>query len=272
VKSTDLWTPPERKMSPDRVSQRREHLLRELSCPKPAAVPPLMGSRQRTRRRRGWAAFVLAPAALLILGAAYTIVARHAEEVVNGIGCYATADLGANTAVAQGDGRAPVAVCEGLWRQGAVVSGVTQAPPLVACVPVKGGAVWVFPGDSRTCGRLGLAPLPRGYQSAARDFAAMRNDLVVQFGRQSCRSYESARELVWRVLDAHGFDDWRVQDDSGAGGVDFSSDHTCANLSFDPGTKTVILVAGPGLTSASWGPKEPTPYHWIGGRSPCRCT
>jgi hypothetical protein len=246
--STDLWRPPERKMPTDRLSQRREHLLSELSRLRPAAVtPPPIASRQRPRRRRGWAALVLAPAALLILGAAaYVIVARHAEEVVNGIGCYASPSLGANTAVAQGDGRAPVAVCEALWRQGAIVSGVTQAPPLVACVPAKGGAVWVFPGDSRTCGRLGLAPLPGGYQSAARNFAAMRNDLDRQFGRQACRSYESARELVRRVLDAHGLEDWRVQDVSGAGGADFSSDRPCATLSFDPGSKTVILVAGPG--------------------------
>jgi hypothetical protein len=180
------------------------------------------------------------PAALLVLGAAaYAIVARHAEEVVNGIGCYATADVRADTTVAQADGRTPVAVCQGLWKQGVILPGITQAPPLVACVPAKGGAVWVFPGGSGTCGRLGLAPLPPGYQSAARDFAAMRDDLVRQLGDQSCRPYASARQVVRRVLDAHRFNDWHVSD-----GTAFSSDRPCASLSFDPGTKTVILVAG----------------------------
>jgi hypothetical protein len=243
--STDLWNPPERDMPRGRALQRREHLVHELTESSARLAAPLPSSHEKRTGRR-WATLALVPALLLLGAAAYAIVTRHAEDVVNGIGCYAAASVTANTTVAQADGRNPVAICEGLWKQGAVVAGVTKAPPLIACVPAKGGAVWVFPGRSDTCQRLGLGMLPPGYPSAARDFVAMRDDLARQFDKEPCLSEASARLIARRVLDAHGFDDWQVREGTGANGSAFSSDRPCAGLSFDPGAKAVILVAETG--------------------------
>ncbi|MFG2040289.1 hypothetical protein [Dactylosporangium sp. NPDC048998] len=62
----------------------------------------------------------------------------------------------------------PVEVCAGLWRAGVLRPGVKQVsgppggeypvPPLVACA-LPDGVAAVFPGDERTCLRLGLPRL-----------------------------------------------------------------------------------------------------------------
>src|SRR5438309_1929159 len=98
----DLWAPPERDMPPGRGTQRRSSLLDELVRLESSGAAAPVASGGRSGRRRRWAALLLIPAALLILGAAgYAIVIRHANDVLSGIGCYAAADLGANTTVAQ---------------------------------------------------------------------------------------------------------------------------------------------------------------------------
>ncbi|MGH2654623.1 MAG: hypothetical protein ACRDHV_09790 [Actinomycetota bacterium] len=199
--------------------------------------------REPLSRRRRWVAVALAPAAALAVGvAAYALIPRQAEEIVNGIGCYADANREANTIVVSADGRDPVAVCAELWKRGAVAPGTTEAPPLVACAPPDGQAVWVFPGQEGTCEGLGLGGVPQGYRQAAARFVAMEDEMIRRFEAGTCIGEQRAREVAREVLDAHGFADWLVEEGFGIGGEGFSEARRCAGLAFDAVRKAVILV------------------------------
>src|SRR5918992_486378 len=107
--------PATRDLPTARLQRRKEHLVREAAAS--------IGASERPRRR--WLLGALVPAAVLLLGATgigtylLTREATHLES----IGCYATADLGADTTIVSADGRDPVAVCAELWQDGAVGSG-----------------------------------------------------------------------------------------------------------------------------------------------------
>lgn len=70
-------------------------------------------------------------------------------------GCYETASLDANVTAVELSSD-PVGLCEEAWRDGAVKSGVSEAPELTVCIGDVGQAPLVFPGDSSVCERLGL--------------------------------------------------------------------------------------------------------------------
>ena len=82
----------------------------------------------------------------------------------------------------------------------------------------EGSAVGVFPGGEGLCARLGLETLPNGYQGAASQFAAMRDDLVSRFDHRGCVTADEGADLAREVLVQHGFDDWRVVVDQPVGG------------------------------------------------------
>jgi len=121
-------------------------------------------------------------AAIVLLGTgAGTVAYIHAQPITNKTEarCYTTASLaGGNnfrgTTIAEaappgskGQVDNALSVCAALWRQGILAPGTgpranstnTSAnhhvPPLVACTMPDGTAA-VFPGDGRTCARLGL--------------------------------------------------------------------------------------------------------------------
>jgi hypothetical protein len=235
--TTRFRVPAERELPPGRLSERRAHLVEEL---RRLETGPAGGG---ARLRRRWATLVLAPvAAVMVSVAAYAVIARAPDEVVNGIGCYAGASTNADTTIVASGHRDPVGVCAELWKRGAVVAGVTEVPPLVPCVPASGQAVWVFPGGEETCAKLGLGPLPGGYRQAAVRFAAMRQELVRRFGTETCLTEAQARTIVRHVLDNRGFTDWVVEEGPGIGGEGFSETRPCAGLAIDPSGRAVVLV------------------------------
>jgi len=216
------------------IEIRKEHLMEELAL-QPAA--------ERRRRRL---TLVLVPAAIAVLVAtAFTTYALTREPThLESIGCFDRADLAANTAIVDADGRDPVAICAEVWRQGGLGSG--PAPKrLQACV-LKTGAIGVFPG-SDICGKLGLAPVPASYSREARRFAALRKAIVSRLGEPAsgsskrgpqCVGEGAARRLVRGLLNARGYGGWRIL----IGGGNFSAERPCAEPSFDTSEKVVVLV------------------------------
>jgi hypothetical protein len=204
----------------------------------------------RPGRAPGWRrrklALVLAPAAALAVAAGgYAIIAHSAQDVVDGIGCYAEASTESDTTVVVADGRDPVKVCAELWEEGVVAEGVHAAPPLVACVPPEGRAIGVFPGEQSTCEELGMSPLPGGYRKAAKRFSAMREDMVRRTQPRApddCLGVEEARAIAREVLDAHGFTGWAIE----VGPAPSGDDMVCVTVAFDPPDRAVNLILAGG--------------------------
>jgi hypothetical protein len=235
MRVSDFEIPPERDFPPGREEARARHFVRELSA----------------ARRRRRLVLTLVPALIVLLIAAtgftaYTLL-RTEPSHFESIGCYDRADLSANVAVVSPDGRSAVEQCRELWLEGDVGSPVPAR--LAACV-LSTGPIGVFPSvDDRTCERMGLADLsPRG-AAEGRRFVRMRNAVYAQIGTppsgssrgsSHCVGEKSARAIVRRVLDAHGYSDWKIA----TVGEAFSGDRPCADISFDGGSKTALLMAG----------------------------
>jgi hypothetical protein len=235
---TDQLPIPQTRDLPARwIELRKEHLLGELAL-QPAAE----------RRRRRFTLVVMIPAAIALLAAtAFTTYALTREPThLESVGCFDRADLEANTAIVNADGRDPVVICAEIWRRGGLGAG--PAPErLEACV-LTTGAIGVFPAsEADTCRELGLAPLPPSYSREAKRFAALREAIVSRLGEPAsgsskrgpqCVGEEAARGLVRSLLDAYGYSDWRID----VVGGQFDTERPCAEPSFDTGEKVVLLV------------------------------
>lgn len=161
--------------------------------PKPRPLPSqarraqrvmLESALRRPERRRQWTARSVAAGvgAIALLGGGAVATAYVAFAPVtdkNSVRCYSEASLqggdrhfhGTEISVAGPAGperiEKAVLACSWAWRDGIVVAGASTArspeqplvahsvPNLVACT-LKNGTAGVFPGDSRTCARLGL--------------------------------------------------------------------------------------------------------------------
>lgn len=201
---------------------------------------------QRRRRRR--LALALVPAIIVLLSAtAFTTYALTRDPThLESIGCFETADLRANTAIVDADGRSPVAICAELWQQGDM-GGAPPPERLTACV-LEGGAIGVFPSSGAdTCAQLGLATLSASYAAEGKRFAALRKAIVAQLGAPAsgssrgspkCIHEAEARKLVRRELDAHGYSDWQIE----TAGAGFTAERPCAEAAFEGKRKAVILV------------------------------
>jgi hypothetical protein len=233
----DEEIPTERELP--RPAGRKEHLVAELSSWDATA-----------RRRRRRIVLVAVPAVLVLLAVtgftAYAVIGEptHLES----IGCYDRAALDANVAIVNSDERDPTDVCGEVWRTGGLGGEVGKIPQLTACV-LDTGAVGVFPGPpSSTCPDLGLAKLQANYTAAAQGFIGLRDAIVRKLGEPpsgssvggpQCIREEEARLIVEREFAIRELTDWKVES---AG--DFTEARPCADVSFDTGGKTVILVPG----------------------------
>jgi hypothetical protein len=230
-------TPAERDLPAGRLQRRREHLVSELRT-----------WDQTARRRRRRLALVLAPGVVAILVATgFTTYALVREPThLESVGCYEKPSLDANVAVVGVDERTPNDICGEVWRTG----GFGQegaSPRLTACV-LPTGAVGVFPGPTATCSDLGLAELPASYTKQMEWFADLQAAIAAKLGQPpsgssrggpECVPEDDARLIVKRELDIRGYSDWKVES---AG--DFTDARPCADVSFDTGGKTIILVPG----------------------------
>jgi hypothetical protein len=230
-------TSAERDLPAGRLQRRREHLVNELRM-----------WDQTTRRRRRRLALILVPAVVVVLVATgfTTYALTRSPTHLESVGCYDTASLDANVAVVNLDGRDPTAICNEIWRRGDL-PGVPVPTKLAACV-LESGAIGVFPSSgASTCEKLGLADLPASYAQEGKRFAALRDAIVTKIGEPAsgssrggpqCVGEDEARAVVRRELDSHGYGDWTVM----VAGGEFSAAQPCADVSFDTGGKTVILL------------------------------
>jgi hypothetical protein len=216
---------------------RKGHLLAELDSWDATA-----------RRRRRRLVLVAVPGVLAILAAtgftAYSVIREptHLES----IGCFERASLDANVAVVGTDERTPADICGEVWRTGGFGT-EGASPELTACVLPTGG-VGVFPGPKATCSDLGLAELPSSYTEQMAGFAGLQAAIVAKLGQPpsgssrggpECVPEDEARLIVRRELDIRGYSDWKVETVG-----EFTDARPCADVSFDTGGKTVILVPG----------------------------
>jgi hypothetical protein len=198
------------------------------------AVSPHPRERRRRRRLLG----SLVPAVVLLLGATGIgtyILTREATHLES-IGCYATADLGADTTIVSADGRDPVAVCAELWQDGAVGSG--QVPTELAACVLPGGAAGVFPAAGPdTCNSLGLAKLAEGFAVDAGRVADLSGAVTARLAID-CLGEAEARGIAQRELAARGFAGWRVE----VAGDGHSSARPCTQFGTDASDRLALLI------------------------------
>jgi hypothetical protein len=230
---SDLKIPAEREFP--QMEQRGRHLVRELSA-------------TRGRRRL---VLTLVPAVVILLTAAtgftaYYSLLRTEPAHFESIGCYDRADLAAGVAIISPDWSSPVEQCRKLWKDGSLSGPVP--PQLAACV-LDTGPIAVFPStDRRTCERMGLADLSARGRAESKRFVQMRDAVYAEIGTPAsgssrgsshCVGEAKAREVIRRLLDRHGYADWRIV----TGGRAFSAQWPCADISFDGSSKTALLHA-----------------------------
>jgi hypothetical protein len=229
---SDFKIPAERDFPTGQVERRARHLVRELSA---------------TRRRR--LVLTLVPAVVILLTAATGFTAysllRTEPTHFESIGCYSRPDLAADVTVISPDGSGAVEQCRKLWEEGSMGSPAPQQ--LAACV-LSTGPIAVFPSTGAgTCGRMGLAGLSARGRAESERFVQMRDAVYAEIGTPAsgssrgsshCVGEARARDVVRRLLDRHGYTDWRIVT---AGGT-FSAQRPCADVSFDGGSKTAVLL------------------------------
>lgn len=138
----------------------------------------------------------------------------------------------------------PVEACAPPWQDGTFG---TQGPaaPLRACVTAN-GVVAIVPGDDDTCADLGMpayaAPEPGDASVGDQDFDAnaLQRMLEKKYHRGGCYTEQQALEGVSATLEEFMFDGW-VTRSLGS----FESEETCASISIERETKTVLIVGVP---------------------------
>lgn len=234
---TEMRIPPRRELPRACVQTHKANLVNELALAK----------RARSRKRRRFA-LVLAPALVALAtatGFTTYVLTREATQLES-IGCFERAELNANTAIVNSDGRSPFEVCTEVWRDGAF--GPAATPKRLAACVLESGAIGVFPSSgANTCARLGLAPLPSGYAAEARRFAQLRDAIVARLGEPAsgssrgsatCVGEGAARRIVRRELDARGYTSWQIE----VGGEGFTPERPCAEVAFDGKRNVVVLI------------------------------
>lgn len=195
------------------------------------------------------------PALVLTLGATtaagWAVLARDADDTVS-FAC--TTSDGNVTSVLPNDGTSPVDACAAEWASGAMVSGVTTAPPLVACVQ-DGGAVTVIDGGGeRACEVAGMAPWTdlADFEAVGR---AVRSARVTLFDRleqtgDACAEEGEWRELLATELAAEGAGPWTIETDQ------IEPGRRCYDVGeIRPGDRTLVLIATPGGHSIGCDPR-----------------
>lgn len=233
---------------PDQITAQQQDRLDQIlagivaSDPRRSGLVVLRSPRQRRRRRM----VAVAVAVVVTATAAFAwAVTRHPSDPL-AISCFAESSLSSDRTQVAADGRDYRDVCAQAWSEGKVVTSVSEAPSLVACV-LDGGSVAVFPGDtSAVCGRLGLAEATPeeapsdGQPTNAVLLARLQQELIETFLDEGCVSPSRGEELVDAALTRHHLKGWSVQRPP-----TFPTDRPCASLAFDPPAQTIVLVPVP---------------------------
>ena len=159
-----------------------------------AAAARLAGRRGRLRRRLviGGLGFALVATSV---AAASGVFSSPEQLASSGIACFDRASLSANVAVVPGDDRTPIETCRQLMSTDA---------PLVACA---GEGVYVFPGGTGTCSRLGMKPLPAEYGAARAKVEALER-AVRELETSGCIPPPEFERRIQALLERFGWTGW----------------------------------------------------------------
>ncbi|HEV2809370.1 MAG TPA: hypothetical protein VGV93_03095 [Acidimicrobiales bacterium] len=233
---------------PDRaLVQRERNALMAVIQQAPEPTP----SHPPRRRRARWTV----PGVVLALGvttaAGWAMVSSDADNTV-AFAC--VADEGRVTSVLPNDGTSPIDACARAWESGSMVQGVTQAPPLTACVSSTGVVTVIEATGEQSCEAARMAP----WEDLA-DFEAVgqavRSVRVAFHDRHAVTGDGCAEESEWRdLLQAelrdHGTTDWTIEVDQ------IEPDRHCYDVSdIVPSSRTIVLMGTPGEHSIGCDPR-----------------
>lgn len=238
---TELYSSPE--PPPESVVQRqREKLMTIIEATRATDRHPP----GRSRRRRV-VALIGVPVAVVTLAAAGWAVLRDEAREAAAFACVAD-DV---TSVLPNDGTPPVEACQSVWEAGGMLSGVTTAPPLVACVNDSAAVVVIAADGPNACEAAGM-----GEWTGQPDYeavgAAVRAVRVSFHDRYDETGNGCATEQDWRTgLGAQpGAEAWTIDVDQVEPG------RRCFDVgSIDPTTRTVTLIGVPGDESIGCDPR-----------------
>lgn len=208
-----------------------------------AASPP---ARRRRSRRRTVSLIAIPVASVLLIAAGWAVFHTEAREAVS-FSCVAD-DV---TAVLPNDGTSPVEACRAVWQSSGMVSGITTAPPLVACLN-DGAAVVVIEGDGPSdCESAGMGTWTDqpAYETAG---AGVRAVLVSLHDRYIATGNGCATVKDWRsgLAEQPGTAGWTIDVDQ----IE-SSRHCYEVSSIDPTMRMITLIGSPGDYSISCDPR-----------------
>lgn len=228
------------------VVQRQREALMTMIDDATIAAPAV-----RPYRRHRWrvATMIAVPAATVLLAAAGWAVLRTEATEAAAFACVADGV----TAVVPNDGTPPVDACRGQWEAGAMVRGVTEAPPLAACVNDSGSVMVIAATSADPCAGAGMGRWAGEHEYQAVG-AAIRGALVSFHDRFQATGNGCASEQDWRsaLEDRLGptGDPWTMKVDEVEAG------RRCFGVgSVDPTTMTVTLIGHPGDYSIGCHPR-----------------
>jgi hypothetical protein len=226
------------------VQRHREALMTMIE----EASGATAGGRIQPRRGRRAMKLLVVPAVLVLAAAGWTVLRDEATEAA-AFACVADGV----TSILPNEGTSPIEACRAQWEAGAMVQGVTVAPPLAACVN-DSGAVVVIPAESpNACDAANMGEWTGQAEYEAMG-SAIRAALVSFHDRFKATGNGCATEQDWRsaLADHLGPDHagWTLEVDQVEAG------RRCFGLgSIDPMTMTVRLVGHPGNESIGCDPR-----------------
>lgn len=236
------------------IRQHPEVWADAIDAPSSAEVDDLVeqvvsGARDRRRAEEGAhrrRRFVATGALTVIVvtggavGVAALIRSGQPSRPSEGIACRAAADLRADAIVVE-TGPDPVGRCQTLWSGGELSEpgqALGEVPPLVACVSTS-GVIEVYPGNSSTCGELGLVVADPSLSPENQAMIALEGRIVEEINDLPCVAAIEAAGIAQRIVDTSELDSWTVSVRPD------SENASCAKAAVDVPSRTISIVKFP---------------------------
>ena len=237
---------------PDRalVQRERKALMAVIQeAPEPAPSPP------PRRRRARWTVPGVVLAVGVTTATGWAVVSREeADNTVNTVSSACVADEGRVISVLPNDGTSPIEACARAWESGSMVQGVTQAPPLTACVSSSGVVTVIEGTGEQSCETADMAPWEdlaafEAVGQAVRSVRVAFHDRHAATG-DGCAEESDWRDLLGAELRDQGTSDWAIE------AYQIESDRHCYDVSeIVPSTRTIVLIGIPGEHSIGCDPR-----------------
>ena len=198
------------------------------------------------RRRRALTLIGVPVVAIGLAAAGWAVLHEDAREAAS-FACLAEGV----TAVLPNDGTPPVEACADLWESGGMVQGVTNAPPLAACVDGHSVVAVIEADGVDTCASAGMADWDDqpAYEAVGGAVRSVRTSLHDRF---QATGNGCATEADWRsgLAGEPGAEGWKVEVDQ------VESNRHCYDIgSVNPSTRTLTIIGVPGDYSIGCDPR-----------------